>query len=240
MSCTRPRQRGVLVRMILIAAMPALAAHGQAGAAAHAPNATGRQNGRGVAPAQAPLNTGQRPSPFREPRVSRASRLTIPAGTEFSVHLTKAVDAKQVRADDRFFATLEAPITVHGRVVVPKGTQFEGHVTVAKTSGRFHGAGLLGLTLDSFTLHGTEYRVETYTEYRTSSAHKKRNAVLIGGGAGFGAALGAVSGVGAEIGAGAGIAAGTTTAFITGKRSVKLPVETPLEFSFSSNITVRA
>lgn len=235
MSYIRSRRRGDLARITVIAAISALA-HGQTAPAPHPSNTTGRQNGR------TSTDASQRPSPFRAQRVSRTSRpsLTIPAGTELSVRLDETVDTKQVRADDRFFATLDAPLVVHGRTVLPKGTVFQGHVTVAKTSGRFHGVGLLGLTLDSFALRGATYRVQTYTEYRTSSAHKKRNAVLIGGGAGVGAALGAVSGVGAEIGAGAGAAAGTTTAFITGKRSVKLPVETPLEFALSTKLDVRS
>lgn len=238
MSYRRARIVGELAPVILMAA---LAAQGQSGGDAH-PAPIRHQPGQATRPAETAIDNGSRPSPFPARRVSRPSRpkLTIPAGTEFTVRLAEAVDTKQVRADDRFFATLDAPITVNGRMVVPKGTVFEGHVTVAKTSGRFRGAGLLGLTLDSFTLHGAQYRVQTYTDYRTSSGHKKRNVVLIGGGAGIGAALGAVSGVGAEIGAGAGAAAGTTTAFITGKRSVKLPIETPLEFSLSTNLDLRS
>lgn len=233
MSCIRLRRRGEIALMTAISIISAAAACGETAASALSANGAGGQNGQTADPG--------RPSPFREQRVTRRSRpaLTIPAGTEFSVRLGETLDTKQLRADDRFIATLDAPITVGGRIVVPKGTQFKGHVTVAKASGRFHGAGLLGLTLDSFALRGTEYRVRTYTEYRTSSAHKKRNAVLIGGAAGLGAAVGAVSGVGVEIGAGAGAAAGTTTAIITGKRNVKLPVETPVEFSFSSNLDLR-
>jgi hypothetical protein len=241
MSDTRPRQRGELALVTAIAVISGLAAHGQTGAVARPANPAGSQHAQTRDSVHTPTNAGQRPSPFREQRVSRnpGSKLTIPAGTAFSVRLAETVDAGQVRVNDRFFATLDAPITVDGRVVLPKGTRFEGHVRAAKTSGRFRGTGLLGLTLDSFTWRGADYRIQTYTEYRTSSAHRKRNAVLIGGGAGLGAALGVVSGVGAEIGAGAGAAAGTTTAFLTGKRTVKLPIETPLEFSLSANIDLR-
>ena len=181
---------------------------------------------------------GPRPSPFRRAAAIRPT-LTIPAGTELCVRLAETLDTRRVSVGDPFSATLDAPVIVHGRVVVPKGTVFRGHVTAAKASGRFHGEAVLGLALDSFGLRGATYRVQTFSEYETGGGHKKRTAALIGGGAGFGAALGAVTGVGAAIGAGAGAAAGTTTAFITGKRNVKLPAETPVVFSLSSDAGVR-
>jgi hypothetical protein len=155
------------------------------------------------------------------------------------VRLEQTLDTRHVKTGDKYLATLDAPITVRGRVVVPGGTAFEGHVTEAKSSGRLRGRGELGLALDSFRLHGTLYKVFTETNVSKSGDHKKRNVVLIGGGTGVGAALGAVTGVGAKIGAGAGAAAGTTTALITGKRNVKIPVETPMEFSLRRNLEVR-
>jgi hypothetical protein len=157
------------------------------------------------------------------------------------VRLADTLDSKHVRVGDRFSVTLDAPIIVRDRVVVPKRTVFEGHVTEVKTSGRLRGRSVLGLTLDSFRLHGTTYRVQTSHDVRTSRGHKKRNLVFIGGGSGFGAALGAIAGggLGAVIGAGAGAAAGTTGALVTGKRTVKLPLETPLMFSLRSNVEVK-
>ena len=127
--------------------------------------------------------------------------------------------------------------------MAPKGTVFEGHVIEAKRSGRLRGRAFLGITLDSFHLHGDDtYPISNLapTFYRSKS-HEKRNLAMIGGGSGTGAAIGAVAGggVGALIGAGAGAATGTTGAFITGKRNVKLPVETPLVFSLHAAVSVR-
>jgi hypothetical protein len=114
-------------------------------------------------------------------------------------------------------------------------------VVEARASGRFKGRAVLGLTLESFQFHGATYRIATAENDRTSSAHKKRNAVFIGGGTGLGAAVGAVAGgTGALIGAGVGAAAGTAGAFITGRKDVKLPAETPLVFSLRSGVTVRS
>jgi hypothetical protein len=137
---------------------------------------------------------------------------------------------------------LDEPIVAGDRVVVPKGTVFQGHVFEAKSSGRLKGRAYLGVTLDSFTLRGATYQVETAADIRSSRSHKRRNLGFIGGGSGAGAAIGAIAGggVGALIGAGAGAAAGTTGAFITGKKNVKLPVETPLVFSLRQAVAVRS
>lgn len=168
------------------------------------------------------------------------SPATIPARTRFRVRLAEGLDTKTSRSGDRFVAYLEEPIVSGDWVVVPKGTAFEGRVIEAKQSGRLKGRAYLGVTLDSFQLHGSTYMIATGPDIRASSRHRKRNLAIIGGTAGSGAAIGAVAGggVGALIGAGAGAAAGTTGAFITGKKNVRLPVESTLVFSLRSAVTV--
>ena len=49
---------------------------------------------------------------------------------------------------------------------------------------------VIGLTLDSFHLHGREVRIRTSSVERVGAAHKKRNLGFIGGGAGLGEFLG--------------------------------------------------
>ena len=209
-------------------------------------NVSPRENSTVAAPesSTASEDAGEAPpAPNGEQRLyTPKRRLIVPAGTVIRVRLAQTIDTKHVRAGDRFSATLDAPILVHDQTVVPKGTTFEGHITEAKASGRMKGRGVLALALDSFRLHGARHSIQTAADVHTSKAHKKRNLAFIGGGSGFGAGIGAIAGggVGAAIGAGAGAVAGTTTAFITGKRNVKLPVETPLQFSLRSNIDVGA
>ena len=166
--------------------------------------------------------------------------VTLPAGTQMRVRLAEALDTRRSRAGEVFTATLDAPIVLAERTVVPKGTEFRGHVTVSDESGRLKGRADLGVTLDSFKLHGKSYKIETSSEGRVSKGHKKRNTVLIGGGAGLGAALGALAGggKGALIGAGAGAGAGTAGAAATGKEDVVLPVETPLTFSLRAPVRI--
>ena len=127
-----------------------------------------------------------------------------------------------------------------GRIVVPEGTEFSGHVTTAGASGRLKGRAFIGLRLDSFHLNGREYPVQTSSVDRVSASHKKRNALLIGGGAGLGAAIGALAGggKGALIGAGAGAGAGTAGAAATGRRQVGIGAETPLRFTLRSSVEI--
>lgn len=167
--------------------------------------------------------------------------LTIPAGTKIRVRLGEPLDTKNSRPGERFVAHLDQPVLAGNRVIIPRGTAFHGHVVESKSSGRFKGRAYLAVTLDSFQLHGSTYEISTAASGRSSTSHKKRNLVLMGGGSGVGAAIGAIAGggVGALIGAGAGAAAGTTGAFITGKKNVKLPAETPLTFSLQNPVTIR-
>jgi hypothetical protein len=171
---------------------------------------------------------------------AKAAARTIPAGAVVQVRMAQSVDTRRNRAGDRFTATLDRPIQVGEKMLVPKGTPFSGHVITAGASGRLKGRATLGVTLDSFELNGTSHKIQTSSETRASSGHKKRNGVLIGGGTGLGAALGAIAGggKGALIGAGAGAAAGTAGAAATGKENVAFPVETPLSFSLKSPVTI--
>jgi len=164
----------------------------------------------------------------------------IPSGTPIHVRLDSGVDTRSNRAGDGFTATLSQPIQVHGRAVVPAGTRFDGHLTTAATSGRFKGRAAIGLRLDSFRLNGRRYELRTTSVERVSAAHKKRNAVLIGGGSALGAAIGAIAGggKGALIGAGAGAGAGTVGAGVTGKKEVGIPAETPLRFTLRAPVSL--
>jgi len=196
----------------------------------------------GPASATAAETADQSAQPDPAPVTGRPADLVIPARTRIRVRLGDSLTTKTSHPGERFVAYLDYPIISGDRVVVPAGTTFHGHVTEVRQSGRLRGRAYLGVTLDSFRLHDMTYRVVTAADVRASGSHKKRNIAIIGGGSGSGATIGALAGggVGALIGAGAGAAAGTTSALITGRRTVKLPVETPLVFSLQKAVTVRS
>jgi hypothetical protein len=179
-------------------------------------------------------------SPAPAPAAPVRNTLVIPSGTPFHVRLDTEVDTKHNRAGDGFTATLSQPLVVEGQAVLPVGTRFSGHITTAGSSGRLKGRAAIGLTLDSFEHEGRRYQIRTTSVDRVSAAHKKRNAVLIGGGTGLGAAIGALAGgpKGALIGAGAGAAAGTAGAAATGKRQVAVPSEALLRFTLRAPVEI--
>ncbi len=185
-----------------------------------------------------PANTtSEVPAAVGEPA---PAEIAIPAGTPLHVRIDQTLSTRHNRSGDNFGATLVAPVELDGKIILPQGTRFSGHVTTAKSSGRFKGRAYLGLTLDTFQRNGREYAVTTNSATRVSSAHAKRNAVMIGGGSGIGAAIGAIAGggKGALIGAGAGAAAGTVGEGLTGKKDVSLPAETHLRFVLTNGISV--
>jgi hypothetical protein len=169
-----------------------------------------------------------------------AETFNLPAGSAIRVRLDQSIDSRRNRPGDRFTATLNGPILIDGREAIPNGTSFAGHVTDARHSGHFKGRAVVGLTLDSFTIDGEEYQIDTAADRRVSGGHKKRNFAFIGGGAATGAGIGALvgGGVGAAVGAGAGAGAGATTAFFTGKKNVAIRAETILSFRLREPVTV--
>jgi hypothetical protein len=198
----------------------------------------------GVSSAAGVPPTSIKPSPWanrpsaEQATLAREAELVIPQGTVLRVRIDQAVDTRRNRPGNRFQATLAETVVRNGETLLPKGTRFTGHVMESKPSGRLKGRAVLSLTLDSFRANGREYQVNTGGTTRVSGRHKKRNLILIGGGAGTGAGIGAIAagGFGALVGAAAGGVAGTATAVITGKKNVGVPAETMLAFPLRSPV----
>ena len=89
---------------------------------------------------------------------------------------------------------------------MPAGAKASGRVVEAVPQGRFKGASVLRLVLESVTVNGEVRDVKTSSVSRSLKGKGKRTATLIGGGAGAGALIGGLAGggKGALIGAAAG------------------------------------
>lgn len=153
----------------------------------------------------------------------------IPPGTELSVRLGQTISSDKAKSGDNWSGTLASDVNVNGNVVAKRGDPVQGKVVNAQASGRLEGRALLELQVTS--VNGVP--VVTSTVSSEGGSHKGRNIKGAGGGAAVGAIIGAIAGggKGAAIGAGAGAAAGTAGAAVHGKKDVKFPVETVLNFT---------
>src|SRR5580700_3701428 len=158
--------------------------------------------------------------------------IAVPAGKVLTVTLDQTINSKIANNGDTFVASLAEPVTVDANVALPIGTKVRGTIVTAQSAGKFKGNALLQLTLDSVSVSGTRYSIQTSEFEEAGKGRGKRTATGAGGGAVFGAIIGAVAGggKGAAIGALAGGGAGTAAAGFTGKKDIVLPAETRLHF----------
>ncbi len=170
-----------------------------------------------------------------------SEQVTLPAGTVVTVRLASTLGSKLSANGDQFNATVARPVEVDGKVVVPAGTEALGKVVEAVPQGRFKGAAVLRLVLQSVTVKGEAYDVKTSSVSRYLKGKGKRTATLIGGGAGGGALIGGLAGggKGALIGAALGAGAGTAGAAYTGEKEIVLPAESTLSFKLAQPVTVK-
>jgi hypothetical protein len=87
---------------------------------------------------------------------------------------------------------------------------------------------------------GREVSISTKPYRAVAESTKKRDAAVIGGGAGLGAAIGTIAGgkKGAVIGAAAGGGAGTGTVLATKGKEIRFGPEYPLSFSLAQSIAI--
>src|SRR6202162_1603706 len=168
----------------------------------------------------------------KSPILFAHKEVTLPAGTVITVRLASTLGSKTSNTGDHFNATIATPVESGGKVVLPKGTEALGKVAEAVPQGRFKGAAVLRLVLESVTVNADSYDVKTASVSRYLKGKGKRTATLIGGGAGGGALIGGLAGggKGALIGAALGAGAGTAGSAYTGEDEIVLPTESTLSF----------
>ena len=168
-------------------------------------------------------------------------QVTLPSGTVVTVRLGHAVGSKISTNGDHFSATVATPVQVDGKVVLPAGAEALGRVVEAVPQGRFKGAAVLRLVLETVTANNNSYDVQTSSVSRYQKGKGKRTATFIGGGAGGVALIGGLAGggKGALIGAALGAGAGTAGAAYTGEKEIVLPAESALSFRLTEPVTIK-
>jgi len=208
-------------------------------------NATEDSGQQQMAENTPPPNNAAAPPPADNPAPAPApppppKRLIIDQGTQLAVRLIDPIDSEKNQTGDTFHATLNAPLTSDGQQAVPAGVELVGHLVSVKSAGKFAGASEVVLQLDSLTLAGNTYNLQTDQYRKTGASRGKNTAEKVGGGALIGGIIGALAGggKGAGIGAAAGAGIGGGVQAASKAQQIKLPSETVLNFTLQAPITV--
>jgi len=166
--------------------------------------------------------------------------VVLPTGTVLTIRTNQALSTKTLKVGATFTGSVMTPITVDGKMVIPAGSDVTGVVKEVQKAGKFKGAAVLSLALDSVHVKGHTYNVVTELFDQKSKGKGKRTIAMVGGGAGAGAAIGAAAGggTGAAVGAVVGAGVGTVGA-MTGNRDIELPAESALSFQLDQPLTLK-
>jgi tRNA A-37 threonylcarbamoyl transferase component Bud32 len=180
------------------------------------------------------------PKPVEPPPAPKPTLVTIPAQTVVVIRLVGGIDSSQVRADQSFDATVDAPVYADGRLVINKGADAHVRLVNSAKAGRLAGAAKMTLALADITVGGKRYSVQSDPYEVTGNGRGGRT----GKAAAVGGAIGGILGgfthglKGAAIGAGVGAGGGAGAAAATGSTGVKVDPETRMQFNLTDPITI--
>ncbi len=143
---------------------------------------------------------------------------TLAAGTVIRAALQHSLSTENNAPGDTFVMKVVDDLKISNKVVVPKGSTISGVVAESVRSGRVKGRAYMSLKFTELVLpNGKSYPLQASAVSHRAPATKKKDAMIIGGGAGLGTAIGAIAGggKGAAIGAASGAGAGTGVVLAT-------------------------
>jgi hypothetical protein len=167
----------------------------------------------------------------------------LPAGTALPVRFETTVSSASSRPEDKVLAVVRQDVLDdEGRVVIPAGSELRGRVVSARRAGKVSGRSYLAVAFDAIEVHGRIYRISTHRLGVLGRKGTKKDAAIIGGGAGAGALVGAlVDGRGgAAKGALIGGATGTGVVLTTRGPEVTIPAGSRYRVRLADSLIVRS
>ncbi len=201
------------------------------------------KKGRPERPSSSPPPAAEARAPHEEPPPPEPEiiEVTISEGTVFELELLTALDTSVNRVGDEIQARTLSPVYLKGEPVLSQGTYVEGRVTEVQASGKVKGRARLAFTFDRLSTQAGVMDMKTSYVDKEASSGKKKDATIIGGGAGVGALVGGIIGgkKGAAIGAAIGGAGGTAVVLTTTGEEIKLPVGTEVNVRLDAPLKIQ-
>jgi hypothetical protein len=166
--------------------------------------------------------------------------VTVPPGSMLRIRINRGLDSNHIQAGANFDGTVLTDVVAGGEVAIPRGATVSGVVVGAKRAGVFKGQGELSLQINSVTLAGQVYPLNTDVWDESGRDKTPGTVGATVGTSAFGALLGGLAGggVGAAIGAGAGAGVGLAGSAATPRGQIIIPPESVLVFSTAAPATV--
>ena len=174
--------------------------------------------------------------------VLAAREATLPAGTVLPVRFETTVSSASSRPEDKVLAVVrENVLDDDGSIAIPAGSELRGRVVSAHRAGKVKGRSFLAVSFDSVEVNGRVHRVATNRLGVLGRSGAKKDAAIIGGGAGAGALVGAIADGkgGAAKGALIGGATGTGVVLATRGPEVVIPAGARYRVRLADSLVVR-
>ena len=84
--------------------------------------------------------------------IQAVSSNELASGTILEVELSKSLDARKIKANDKFEARTAVDLLSHGQIVIPRNTKIIGHVTEAKAHSNQSPDSVVGIVFDKAVL----------------------------------------------------------------------------------------
>jgi hypothetical protein len=212
------------------------------GTYAPAPDGSGAQPQDAQNNEPAPPSNDQYAPPQGVPGGQRAGMsVMVSAGAVLRIRINRGLDSQHIQPGAHFDGTVLTDVVADNAVAIPRGATVSGVVVDSKKAGVFKGEGELSLQINSLTLGGTVYPLQTDVWQRNGRDKTPGTVGNTAGGAAIGALFGALAGggTGAAIGAGVGGGLGLAGSAAGPRGQIIVPPESVLTFRTAAPVPVK-